>query len=460
MQKEMWADADTCFSKSLHLKPKDTGNYINRALVRLKRNNLRGAMSDYDTAIEISPNNFLAHYNRGLLRQQLGDDNKAIEDFNYVLEMEPENVMALFNRAVLLDKTGDLKGAIRDYSRVIEKFPNFWTGLQYRAACYRKMGMIAKAEKDEFVILKAQMNKHLGIQQRWSRAKLSAMRKLSDIDPDKYNELVVEDEADDNHEYKSEYRGKVQNRQSSKQFQPYIALTMDNRRYGISTYTPFDHSAESFINTIRKSIPNESSLFPLLGCLGEGTGISTFDIVDRITTLIKTTSNTNEAISLTMLRAVAYASAQNYPDAIKDLNTVLEINPDNNTALWQRAVCSAMLVDYEQDDTPQNAALRYAGVMSDFEKLRKTNHDNAYIPYCQGTFCARRGEYNKAIEYLTEAINQDKDLPHAYFNRGLSYILSGEPAKAKADLSKAGELGLYNAYSLLKTAISSNNTSK
>lgn len=451
MQQEQWKDADTYFSKALHLKSKETGCYINRALVRLKLNNIRGAVSDYDTALEISPNNFLAHYNRGLLRQQIGDDNKAIEDFNYVLELEPENIMALFNRATLLDRTGDLKGAIRDYSHVIEKFPNFWTGLQYRAACYRRLGMIAKAEMDEFKIMKAQMNKHLGVQQRWSRTKLSAMRKLSDIDPEKYNQLVVEDEVSDQHEYKSDYRGKVQNRQVSQMYQPYIALTMDSRRSELSSYTPYNRYTDEYIESIKPLLVNDNVLLPILGGHGEGMGISTFELVDRLTVMINDTKDAKIATRLTLLRAIAYSSGQNYHDALKDVDTVLEIEHSSVIALWQRAVCGAMLVEFEQNDTPRDASMRYAGVMSDFDKLHSMDADNAYIPYCQGTFCARRGEYDKAIEFLNKALSLDPNLPYAYYNRGLTYLNVGDLAKAKSDLSKAGELGLYNAYSLLKS---------
>lgn len=62
--------ADSCLSKAINLRPKVVHNYVNRALVRLNLNNLRGAMADYDMAIDLDPNNFLAHYNRGLLRLQ------------------------------------------------------------------------------------------------------------------------------------------------------------------------------------------------------------------------------------------------------------------------------------------------------------------------------------------------------------------------------------------------------
>ena len=80
------------------------------------------------------------------------------------------------------------------------------------------------AELDEFKIFKAQMNKHLGIQQRWSAAKLKATRKRNEIDLDKYNQLVVEDENTVEREYDSEYRGKVQ-----KQEKPDLAFYADVR---------------------------------------------------------------------------------------------------------------------------------------------------------------------------------------------------------------------------------------
>lgn len=261
-------------------------------------------MSDYDIALDIDPNNFLAHYNRGLLRQQVGDDNRAIEDFDYVLQMEPGNVMALFNRAILLDATGNLRGAIRDYSKVIEQFPNFWTGLSRRASCYRRLGMTGKAEKDEFRILKAQMDKHLGIQNRWSKSKLKEMRKKSDIDPNKYNSLVVEDEEQKEHEYKSEYRGKIQNRKVN-----------------------------------------------------------------------------------------------------------IELLPE----------------DFSSSLEPTEAAEYYV----------------------TGTRYAKAGDYKDAIGAFTVAIGKDPRMQEAYFNRGLCYIFSGKRKEGLNDLSKAGELGLYSAYSVM-----------
>lgn len=450
LQKERWKDADTFFSRALHLKPKDSGSLINRALARLRLNNLRGAMSDYDDALVHDPNSFLAHYNRGLLRQQVGDDNRAIEDFDYVLTFEPDNVMALLNRATLLESTGDLRGAIRDYSKVIEKFPNFWTGLHYRAECYRKLGMTAKAELDEFRIFKAQMNKHLGKQTRWSKSKVAAVRKMSDIDPEKYNQVVVEDDPEPVQEYKSEYRGRVQNRQVSEQYQPYIALTYAEKNGEVGYNALFDETAETVRMQMSAILDKYGVNVPHLGCVGENMGAQATSEVDTLTGIMRKQRDA-EISSLPLLaRAVAYSSEQNYQEALKDINDYLLKEPSSVVALWQRAVCGAMVAEFEKVQTPKDVALRKVGVMSDFEKLAEKCPNNSKVLYCYGTFCARMHDYAKAIEILSKAIAEDSQLSYAYYNRGLAYLASGKAQQAKADFSKAGELGLYNAYSLMK----------
>lgn len=447
--KEQWSEAEQCFGKSLHYKPKDVPSYINRALARLRLNNLRGAMSDYDTAIELAPNNFLAHYNRGLLRQNVGDYNRAIEDFDYVLEIEPGNIMALFNRATLLDQVGELRKAIRDYSAVIDKFPNFWTGLSHRAACYRKLGQIAKAEKDEFRIFKAQNNKHLGIQQRWSSKKLAAMRKLSDIDPEKYNQFVVEDASVSDHEYKSEYRGKVQNRQVTEYYQPYIALTCIRKTDEVKAQVYYDNNIDSFLEHLR-AVPGMSDLqMPILGNVGEGTGTSTFELVDAITSLMDKQTDVKTRKMLALYRSIAYSSAQNYQEALNDIDKVLD-DGDDVVALWQKAICMAMIAEYEHHSSQMDASIRGAAIMEMFKQLKTKTGETPILLYNEGSYYARKGEYAKAVELFTRAIDMDNQFSYAYYNRGLVYMHTKETNKAKLDFGKAGELGLYGAYSLLK----------
>ena len=448
LSQEKWAAADSSFSKVIHFKPKQTDCYLNRAVARLKLNNLRGTMDDYDMALELDPTNFLGHYNRGLLRQQLGDDNRAIEDFNFVLSLEPDNIMALFNRATLLDRTGNLKAAIRDYSKVIDEFPNFWTGLHYRAGCYRRLGMTAKAETDEFRILKAQMDKHLGIQPRWTRKKLSEIRKKWDIDPEKYNQIVVDDETPTEQEYKTEYRGHVQNRRVLGDLQPYIVLSLQEYTNILNSYKPFLREVDE-INAHLPLVQLHLAMMPYQ--LSEDEAKTAFQLADTLAVLQSNTVNPDEAKYYIVARCAANTLTQNYQEAINDADLCLEVDSTMAFMWCQKAVCEARLMEYEKTSSPANNNLRAAGIIADFARAQRLAPDNAFIYYCRGTFHAQRNDDAAAIECFTKAIELDPSFPEAYFNRGIVNLRYGNKEKAIIDLGKAGELGLYSAYSIIKS---------
>jgi tetratricopeptide (TPR) repeat protein len=63
---------------------------------------------------------------------------------------------------------------------------------------------------------------------------------------------------------------------------------------------------------------------------------------------------------------------------------------------------------------------------------------------------AEMQNYPAAIADYDHAIALDRNLAEAYYNRGLVYIKTNHIEKGVADLSKAGEMGLYSAYSLIK----------
>lgn len=438
-----WKEAEGFLSKSIHLLPKHAGNYINRALARYNQNNLRGAMADYDTALDLDPNNFLGHYNRGLLRAQVGDDNRGIEDFDFVLRLEPDNLMALFNRALLLEQTGNLRAAIQDYSKVIDEYPNFWFGLEHRASCYRRLGNVKQAELDEFRILKAQFDKSNGKQPRLSKKQ---MRRRSDEDVEKYNQIVVADEQEVEHEYKSDYRGKVQNRKADMAWQPMYGLSFMQVQNDLKPEVAFENSVAAF-NQVSRS----RTIYVTCGQqnLGETQMQQTFAYLDSLSTAIADAKTAREVKPLLMLRAVAYSAIQNFDNAIDDLSTCLQMDSTLSMAYWQRAVCQAKINEFNAAQGT-NIDLKSANVLSDLSTALKLSPQNPYLYYDRGNLYALRRDYQRAIDDYTQAIGLEQDLAEAYFNRGLARIYSNSVSEGIADLGKAGELGLYAAYSVIK----------
>ncbi|MGN1263867.1 MAG: tetratricopeptide repeat protein [Prevotella sp.] len=440
-----WKQSEEYLNKAIHLSPKQVGNYINRALARVNQNNLRGAMADYDMAIDLDPNNFLGHYNRGLLRAQVGDDNRAITDFDFVLSLEPDNVMALFNRALLLDKTGDLKGAVRDYSKVIDEFPNFWTGLHYRADCYRRMGMTKQAENDEFRIYKAQLYKHLyGRQPRLDKDKI---RKRSEIDPDKYNQLVVADEQEVEHEYENEYRGRVQNHKVEVAFMQMFELSYVQYRTEVKPFIAYDKLVDTFNQQVKPAELIYLNCTPTV--LNEQQSTRYFAYIDSLSAAMLDKGSSEEFKSRLLNRAVGYSVTQNFESAIEDLSACIKLDSTSALAYWQRAVCQSKVNEFNESQGT-DVTLKTSLVLSDLREALMYHSNCAYLHYNIGCVYAERKDYSLATEAFTKAIELDSNLAEAYYNRGIARIFSEKTEEGISDLSKAGELGLYTAYSVIK----------
>ena len=463
MARSEWKAGEEYLDKAIHLIPKNAGLYINRALARFNQNNLRGAMADYDTALDFEPNNFLGHYNRGLLRAQVGDDNRAITDFDFVLKLEPDNLMALYNRALLLEQTGNPRAAIRDYTKVIERYPNFWTGLHQRAQCYRKLGMTKQAELDEFRILKAQIDKRYGKQPRLSKKQ---MRKRSDEDIEKYNQLAVADEQEIQNEYQSDYRGRVQDRRVGLDYQPMYGLSTERQQNAVRRYVAYDRH----VDALNAHQPSDRQLYVVCNqpILSEAATQRYFTRIDSLSRQIDRSRSTAEALPLLLRRAVVYSVIQNYEGAIDDLSTILQINEqsttDNNlsaeadasrftlraslfVAYWQRAVCQSRLNAFNASQGT-DVKMKTANVLSDLTDALRID-ESAFLYYNRGNVYAERHDYQHAIEDYTRAIDLDANLAEAWYNRGLARLALKQP-QGNDDLSKAGELGLYTAYSIIK----------
>ena len=75
---------------------------------------------------------------------------------------------------------------------------------------------------------------------------------------------------------------------------------------------------------------------------------------------------------------------------------------------------------------------------------------DAVFFYNLGCLEAEYGTLERAIEDYSEAIDADPLMAEAYYNKAVIYLLQSEDKEATPLLSKAGELGILRAYTLLK----------
>lgn len=80
--------AFAAFNDAIKVNPRSSEGYFGRANVKTDREDLAGALADYDRAIEIEPENSAgSYYNRALLKKKLSDKTGAVQDFRIAARM-------------------------------------------------------------------------------------------------------------------------------------------------------------------------------------------------------------------------------------------------------------------------------------------------------------------------------------------------------------------------------------
>lgn len=442
----LYSQGEQELDKAILQLPRKAGLYINRALARYHQSNLRGAMSDYDAALEIEPSNYTGHFNRALLRAEVGDVNRSIEDFNFVINLEPDNTIALYNRALLLDKTGDFKGAIRDITAVISDYPEFWEGYRTRASIRRKIGDVYGAERDEFRVLKAEMEKRTGTYRSKTKTRKKATR-----NPEEYDKLVEEDPKEPEQEYASEYRGRVQDHASDLMPEPMYVLSFYRKESDIKRHVPYHDFVESL---------NQGGSLSRTVYLTDAEGVMTETDIQRhlhsITALDQQIEEREPTENQLLQRAMDYYHVRDFESATTDLGLILASHPDHQAALFLRA---QMRIAQQMASVPagtlplspsNEARIGYGQALEDLQHLLRLSPNLSAAQYNIGNVYVQLHQFDRAIEAYSATLELDPQFPEAYFNRGVIRLLDGHTNDGLSDLSQAGELGLYQAYNLIK----------
>lgn len=455
LQRSKYQDAESDLTEAIRLSVRNAGLYINRALARYHQNNLRGAMKDYDIALDIDRDNFIGHYNRGLLRAQVGDDNRAIEDFDFVLSVEPDNMMATFNRGLLRDKTGDYQGAVNDFSAVLDEYPNFLAGYQYRAQVLRKMGELHRAEADEFKVLKAQLDAQNGVK-KTQTASADKTRKKSDKNMNNYRKIIVADNEEEESKYKTDYRGRVQDKNITILPQPMYVLSYYERQEEVKRQVNFSKYIDDLNN--RHVLPQRLLITNNETSLTEQQVKQHFAAIDEESAAIM--NEPDNALHY-YRRALDFYLVQDFDSALKDLDDAIERDSTFFPAYFTRAVVHYKQIEFRKRDVgyeieglndkqPQVRGIDYAVIRDDLDKVISLAPDFVYAYYNRANILVSMKDYRGALVDYNKAIELDSRFSDAYYNRGLTNIFLGNNRQGIQDLSKAGELGIFAAYNVIK----------
>lgn len=466
-----------CYDRLAEIRPKDPFVYVNRAITKYNLDDLRGCMADLDEAIRLDPKNKLAFQNRGLLRAEAGDLNQAAEDFSRALAIDPSDDITLFNRAIVYGQLGMPSRALQDLNIIIAKHPDFGTAYAQRAIAKRQLGDNKGAEEDYYtaVTFEQEKSKRQPSAQQTSDAdkadkpkrEKKSSRGKNDDDMKKYDQMVVVADFGDTddklrQENKETIRGRVQDRDIAIDLEPAFSLSFFNADTLLPNAPYYSPSVVKFnaagISDLKMVVTNRD--------------VAADDVSARVFTMIAGVNQRLEAdpwdASLYILRGTLYSVVMNYNSAITDLSAAILKDPGNVVALFNRAATRYKMVETIRDMDYEAAApfdgaldaarnirqevtfLDYDLVMQDLQKVAELEPENEFAYFNMSLVFCQRKEFEQALQLLDKAIGIYDQFAEAYFNRGIIKLYLGKEEEGVADLSRAGELGMFKAYNVIK----------
>ena len=434
-------DAYVQLTQAINLGSKWAGDYINRGVIHYHRHNYRGALSDYDQAVKLSPRDADCYYNRGVMRQEVGDYNNALEDFNTAISLAPERTEMRYQRGLVEMQLKQWKAVVTDMNALIERYPYFLPsyylaaqakaqqGNQAEAYKYRKKAQDLEERKEAIQAQQAaQPNTDLMIAEAQPQKK-DHRKEFSTSTAQNQPELPEEDQK-----YDSQTRGSVQKHHQDVVNEPNVVLSYYTQDLSLRR-TNYYHPLVDKIN--------KSEILPAAMRFTSQEIALTAEMVDfHFAEITRLSRRIDEAptVELFFARAIEFAVIKDYASAVDDCTRAV-VMADRDMEV---VICFCRACWRERMSEPD-----YELTLRDYDQVLRLQPDFTFALYNKANILCAQHEYKDAINYYTQAISIDNDFAEAYFNRGLTYIFTGENEKGLSDLSKAGELGMYQAYNMI-----------
>lgn len=452
-------DALTSLSKSIEHGSKWAGDYINRGIIYYRKHNYRSALSDYDKAIALSPRDAQCYYNRGVLRQELGDYNRALEDFTQAINFAPDQIEIYYQRGMVQLQLRQWREALEDFNIIIKRYPYFLPAYYLAAQAETSLGH----EKAAFELRQQAYNLE---QEKDSIQSLQTNMQIADAQPQQrdrrkeFSALAAQNQESSTEEnkYNSDTRGTVQKRYTDVVNEPNIFLSY----YAVNTsatalrQTNYSHATvDAYNRTMQLPAPlrfttKEITLtadmvnqhFAQISNLSRQ--------IDLLEQVASPNSQTNDQLCAAYIaRAFEFALVQDYSSALDDVTRAILMDSKLYFAYFCRANWRYKWLEYKRAMGESTDAAEFELMMRDYDYVINHLPDFSFAYYNKANMLCLQQDFKAAISYYSQAIAADSDFAEAYFNRGLTYIYINETDKGVKDLSKAGELGIYQAYNLI-----------
>ena len=443
-------------NKAIELDTTNTFAYFNRALMYYEQEKYQQAMTDLNRVLVDEPGNALTLYNRGLISAQLGAYEDALSDMGRVLNINPENVLAYFNRASIFIEMGQYQNALEDYDRAIELYPDFAKAYMNRSYVNNLMGRY-KASKSDYDTAQKKVAEY--------RAKnVSDAGSFADTTK-KYSSLLSLDAEFAKKDFNDEL---LQHRDIDIRLRSFYKFVLTgekdntsyalNRRYENPLVARFENSVPVGLDVMNDEVALTAAQLAqveaagwsepvtpeklFLRALYDSNGKQFNSAMNYYTQAIEKAED--EAAGYDALysafyhmnRGVLRAEMIEFISSIENNVQVLAMDDSGNT---RARVRDQVVRQYD-----------YTDAIEDMKRVAELVPNLPYAYFNLGNLYCLSSEHINSIENYTKAISLYPYMGDAYFNRGLVLIYLKDKEKGCIDLSRAGELGVQDAYGVLK----------
>ena len=439
--------------KAIELDSTNTLAYFNRAILHSEQSHLNEAMADLNTVLRHEPGNALTLYNRSLISAQVGDFPAALSDMDRVININPNNVLAYFNRAGFFLEMGRWDDALADYNKAIELYPDFAKAYMNRAYAELQLGM-NRASREDYKTGRRKVAEY--------RAKNAAGEAEFADTTKKYSSLLALDAEFAKHDFDDEM---LQHRDVDINLKPLykFVLTEDGSRVNYALEHRYENPLlERFYASLPLSVTVTSD--------AASVPKPAQDALDRVLY-----GGMEEGPSREFLLALSEIDQRQYNAAQSHYDRAIEGEGDRYELFYKafyymnRAVLRAEMIDFiasiesnvqtlTMDDKGNTRArvreqvtshYDYSEALSDMEQAAAIQPALPYIQFNLGNLYCLSQQLVNAIECYGRAISLYPYMGDAYFNRGLVLIYLKDKEKGCIDLSRAGELGVGDAYNVI-----------
>ena len=443
--------------KAIELDTANTFAYFNRAIMYYEQEKYREAMADLNKVLEDEPGNALTLYNRGLISAQLGAYEDALNDMDRVLGINPENVLAYFNRASVFIELGQYQNALEDYDKAIELYPDFAKAYMNRSYVKNMLGQHKAAKKDYEIAQKKV--------QEYRAKNVTDATSFADTTK-KYSSLLSLDAEFAKKDFNDEL---LQHRDIDIRLRPLYRLVLTGAK-DITNYA-LDRGYENpLVSRFENALPVGVKIRP------EDKNLSAEELesVEQIAWAASSQPSTADIF----LRALYDDAGRQFNSAQAYYTQAIE-SAEQETGLdkmyqafylMNRGVLRAEVIDFissiesnvqvlSMDDSGNTRArvkdqvvrqYDYSDAINDMVAAQEIVPDLPYIYYNLANLYCLSAEHIASIDNYTKAISLWPYMGDAYFNRGLVLIYLKDKEKGCIDLSRAGELGVEDAYGVIK----------